>query len=167
MTWRAGRGPNIFQSVINLLELWLVIFFCVYFRKWPSWWPWAWSPQNTWKVSSKLSYSVFNTDQHVSGLKLWLVCTEIQQKRQERKRRSTANPAYSGLFEPEVGPSPHLLPETISLSLCFIKRVVLTLTSVSSLQRKRLPSYYLNSSLFLSAQGRTSVFLILKEVSLV
>ncbi|XP_008313526.1 PHD finger protein 21B isoform X2 [Cynoglossus semilaevis] len=44
---------------------------------------------------------------------------EIQQKRQERKRRSTANPAYSGLFEPE---------------------------------RKRLPSYYLNSSLFLSAQ---------------
>lgn len=23
-------------------------------------------------------------------------------KRQERKRRSTANPAYSGLFEPEV-----------------------------------------------------------------
>lgn len=30
---------------------------------------------------------------------LW---TEIQMKRQERKRRSTANPAYSGLFEPEV-----------------------------------------------------------------
>ncbi|XP_031696232.1 PHD finger protein 21B-like, partial [Anarrhichthys ocellatus] len=27
---------------------------------------------------------------------------EIQTKRQERKRRSTANPAYSGLFEPEV-----------------------------------------------------------------
>uniref|UniRef100_A0A669EL56 PHD finger protein 21B n=1 Tax=Oreochromis niloticus TaxID=8128 RepID=A0A669EL56_ORENI len=26
---------------------------------------------------------------------------EIQMKRQERKRRSTANPAYSGLFEPE------------------------------------------------------------------
>ncbi|CAL9682654.1 unnamed protein product [Knipowitschia caucasica] len=26
---------------------------------------------------------------------------EIQQKRQERKRRSTANPTYSGLFEPE------------------------------------------------------------------
>ncbi|MEQ2167073.1 hypothetical protein GOODEAATRI_000482, partial [Goodea atripinnis] len=26
---------------------------------------------------------------------------EIQTKRQERKRRSTANPAYSGLFEPE------------------------------------------------------------------
>ncbi|XP_059361527.1 PHD finger protein 21B-like isoform X2 [Carassius carassius] len=26
---------------------------------------------------------------------------EIQSKRQERKRRSTANPAYSGLFEPE------------------------------------------------------------------
>ncbi|XP_074481003.1 PHD finger protein 21B isoform X2 [Sebastes fasciatus] len=44
---------------------------------------------------------------------------EIQTKRQERKRRSTANPAYSGLFEPE---------------------------------RKRLPSHYLNSSLFLSAR---------------
>lgn len=27
---------------------------------------------------------------------------EIQTKRQERKRRSTANPAYSGMFEPEV-----------------------------------------------------------------
>uniref|UniRef100_A0A8C8DIG9 PHD finger protein 21B n=1 Tax=Oryzias sinensis TaxID=183150 RepID=A0A8C8DIG9_9TELE len=27
---------------------------------------------------------------------------EIQARRQERKRRSTANPAYSGLFEPEV-----------------------------------------------------------------
>uniref|UniRef100_A0A673MUI0 PHD finger protein 21B n=1 Tax=Sinocyclocheilus rhinocerous TaxID=307959 RepID=A0A673MUI0_9TELE len=27
--------------------------------------------------------------------------SEIQTKRQERKRRSTANPAYSGLFEPE------------------------------------------------------------------
>ncbi|XP_054877990.1 PHD finger protein 21B [Poeciliopsis prolifica] len=44
---------------------------------------------------------------------------EIQTKRQERKRRSTANPAYSGLFEPE---------------------------------RKRLPSHYLNSSLYLSAR---------------
>ncbi|XP_008399093.1 PHD finger protein 21B isoform X3 [Poecilia reticulata] len=44
---------------------------------------------------------------------------EIQMKRQERKRRSTANPAYSGLFEPE---------------------------------RKRLPSHYLNSSLYLSAR---------------
>lgn len=32
---------------------------------------------------------------------------EIQTKRQERKRRSTANPAYSGLFEPEVR---HTLP---------------------------------------------------------
>lgn len=28
--------------------------------------------------------------------------TEIQSKRQERKRRSTANPAYSGLLETEV-----------------------------------------------------------------
>ncbi|XP_008399091.1 PHD finger protein 21B isoform X1 [Poecilia reticulata] len=45
--------------------------------------------------------------------------SEIQMKRQERKRRSTANPAYSGLFEPE---------------------------------RKRLPSHYLNSSLYLSAR---------------
>lgn len=31
-----------------------------------------------------------------------LLWAEIQTKRQERKRRSTANPAYSGLFEPEV-----------------------------------------------------------------
>uniref|UniRef100_A0A3Q4HXY6 PHD finger protein 21B n=1 Tax=Neolamprologus brichardi TaxID=32507 RepID=A0A3Q4HXY6_NEOBR len=56
---------------------------------------------------------------------LGLVTTEhleIQMKRQERKRRSTANPAYSGLFEPE-------------------------------LQRKRLASHYLNSSLFLSARS--------------
>uniref|UniRef100_A0A3B5M0V7 PHD finger protein 21B n=1 Tax=Xiphophorus couchianus TaxID=32473 RepID=A0A3B5M0V7_9TELE len=44
---------------------------------------------------------------------------EIQMKRQERKRRSTANPAYSGILEPE---------------------------------RKRLPSHYLNSSLYLSAR---------------
>lgn len=29
---------------------------------------------------------------------------EIQSKRQERKRRSTANPAYSGLLETEVRP---------------------------------------------------------------
>lgn len=34
-----------------------------------------------------------------------LLSTEIQTKRQERKRRSTANPAYSGLFEPEVSKS--------------------------------------------------------------
>ncbi|XP_032445652.1 PHD finger protein 21B isoform X1 [Xiphophorus hellerii] len=45
--------------------------------------------------------------------------SEIQMKRQERKRRSTANPAYSGILEPE---------------------------------RKRLPSHYLNSSLYLSAR---------------
>lgn len=33
------------------------------------------------------------------------VCpAEIQSKRQERKRRSTANPAYSGLLETEVRP---------------------------------------------------------------
>lgn len=37
-----------------------------------------------------------------------LLCAEIQLKRQERKRRTTANPAYSGLFEPEVRkPFPH------------------------------------------------------------
>lgn len=30
---------------------------------------------------------------------------EIQSKRQERKRRSTANPAYSGLLETEVSPA--------------------------------------------------------------
>uniref|UniRef100_A0A8C1S191 PHD finger protein 21B n=2 Tax=Cyprinus carpio TaxID=7962 RepID=A0A8C1S191_CYPCA len=36
---------------------------------------------------------------------------EIQSKRQERKRRSTANPAYSGLFEPEV-----CLPVIVSLN---------------------------------------------------
>lgn len=32
---------------------------------------------------------------------------EIQSKRQERKRRSTANPAYSGLLETEVRPRCH------------------------------------------------------------
>uniref|UniRef100_A0A1A8QGZ9 PHD finger protein 21B n=1 Tax=Nothobranchius pienaari TaxID=704102 RepID=A0A1A8QGZ9_9TELE len=42
---------------------------------------------------------------------------ELQVKRQERKRRSTANPTYSSFLEPE---------------------------------RKRLPSHYLNSSLYLS-----------------
>lgn len=31
------------------------------------------------------------------------VCVEIQSRRQERKRRTTANPIYSGaMFEPEV-----------------------------------------------------------------
>uniref|UniRef100_A0A3B5KNM7 PHD finger protein 21B n=1 Tax=Takifugu rubripes TaxID=31033 RepID=A0A3B5KNM7_TAKRU len=39
---------------------------------------------------------------------------EIQAKRQERKRRSTANPAYSGLLEPEVGHS--LFIDTASVS---------------------------------------------------
>lgn len=43
-------------------------------------------------------------DQHLC------VGSEIQTKRQERKRRSTANPAYSGLFEPEVGLLPVALP---------------------------------------------------------
>lgn len=33
-----------------------------------------------------------------------LCLPEIQSKRQERKRRSTANPAYSGLLETEVRP---------------------------------------------------------------
>lgn len=39
---------------------------------------------------------------------------EIQSKRQERKRRSTANPAYSGLLETEVRPCPpsHVPPGT-------------------------------------------------------
>uniref|UniRef100_A0A8C6P910 PHD finger protein 21B n=1 Tax=Nothobranchius furzeri TaxID=105023 RepID=A0A8C6P910_NOTFU len=45
---------------------------------------------------------------------------EIQVRRQERKRRSTANPTYSSFLEPE---------------------------------RKRLPSHYLNSSLYLSTPG--------------
>lgn len=36
------------------------------------------------------------------GFKVVCFVSEIQSKRQERKRRSTANPAYSGLFEPEV-----------------------------------------------------------------
>lgn len=32
-----------------------------------------------------------------------ILITEIQSKRQERKRRTTANPVYSGaVFEPEV-----------------------------------------------------------------
>ncbi|CAF91487.1 unnamed protein product, partial [Tetraodon nigroviridis] len=52
---------------------------------------------------------------------------EIQTKRQERKRRSTANPAYSGLLEPEVSPRPGWA------------------------QRKRLPSPYLDTSLLLTA----------------
>ncbi|KAK3518052.1 hypothetical protein QTP70_033278, partial [Hemibagrus guttatus] len=56
---------------------------------------------------------------------------EIQTKRQERKRRSTANPAYS-LFDPEVA---------------------LKLTCTTNIFRKRLASNYLNSPLFLSARG--------------
>lgn len=36
-------------------------------------------------------------------LNLIILATEIQSKRQERKRRTTANPVYSGaVFEPEV-----------------------------------------------------------------
>ncbi|XP_029351592.1 PHD finger protein 21B isoform X3 [Echeneis naucrates] len=42
---------------------------------------------------------------------------EIQTKRQERKRRSTANPAYSGLFEPERKRlAPHYLNSSLFLS---------------------------------------------------
>uniref|UniRef100_A0A8C2NCY5 PHD finger protein 21B n=1 Tax=Capra hircus TaxID=9925 RepID=A0A8C2NCY5_CAPHI len=53
---------------------------------------------------------------------------EIQSKRQERKRRSTANPAYSGLLETEVS---SWSPEP---------------------KRKRLASNYLNTPLFLTAR---------------
>ncbi|XP_049616413.1 PHD finger protein 21B isoform X1 [Syngnathus scovelli] len=42
---------------------------------------------------------------------------ELQLKRQERKRRSTANPAYSGLFEPErKRPAWHYLTGSLFLS---------------------------------------------------
>ncbi len=43
--------------------------------------------------------------------RLFSFVSEIQSKRQERKRRSTANPAYSGLFEPEV-----CLPVIVSIN---------------------------------------------------
>uniref|UniRef100_G3N611 PHD finger protein 21B n=1 Tax=Gasterosteus aculeatus aculeatus TaxID=481459 RepID=G3N611_GASAC len=44
---------------------------------------------------------------------------EIQTKRQERKRRSTANPAYSGLFEPERKRlASHYLNSSLFLSPC-------------------------------------------------
>lgn len=46
-------------------------------------------------------------DQHLC------VGSELQTKRQDRKRRSTANPAYSGLFEPEVG----LLPVAVRVEV--------------------------------------------------
>ncbi|XP_029107977.1 PHD finger protein 21B-like isoform X6 [Scleropages formosus] len=55
----------------------------------------------------KVQPLVFSTDSKKTAfmVALGLVTTEhleeIQSKRQERKRRSTANPAYSGLFEPE------------------------------------------------------------------
>ena len=72
--------------------------------------------------------------------------SEIQAKRQERKRRSTANPAYSGLLEPEVSPLPVARP-----------RLPLTTADAPScpvcLQRKRLPSHYLDTSLLLTAPG--------------
>ncbi|XP_061618657.1 PHD finger protein 21B isoform X3 [Phyllopteryx taeniolatus] len=63
------------------------------------------------------------------GVFVCLFFVEIQLKRQERKRRSTANPAYSGLFEPED-----------SAVVCVCP------------QRKRLATHYLNSPLFLSAR---------------
>ncbi|KAI1883810.1 hypothetical protein AGOR_G00235780 [Albula goreensis] len=51
---------------------------------------------------------------------------EIQSKRQERKRRSTANPAYSGLLEPERKRltsnylnSPNYLPARVNEDLCW------------------------------------------------
>lgn len=77
-----------------------------------------------------------------------LFASEIQTKRQERKRRSTANPAYSGLFEPEVRKA------SVSVQRKLTNRVLTRLISLS-LQRKRSASHYLNSSLFLTAQGKT------------
>ncbi|KAG2469334.1 PF21B protein, partial [Polypterus senegalus] len=76
------------------------------------------SPGNSTPLTSSTGMSVVNDGIKVQPLlisaeskkiafmvALGLVTTEhleeIQSKRQERKRRSTANPAYSGLFEPE------------------------------------------------------------------
>nr|XP_055047010.1 PHD finger protein 21B-like isoform X1 [Misgurnus anguillicaudatus] len=61
------------------------------------------------EVTSEPSTPAKNTEEDPEKIafmvSLGLVTTEhleeIQSKRQERKRRSTANPAYSGLFEPE------------------------------------------------------------------
>lgn len=76
---------------------------------------------------------------------------EIQTKRQERKRRSTANPTYSGLFEPEVRtPLPVRRRLTVTVDVCAD-----TFPLPVCLQRKRLASHYLNSSLFLAARGKT------------
>uniref|UniRef100_A0A8C5GD21 PHD finger protein 21B n=1 Tax=Gouania willdenowi TaxID=441366 RepID=A0A8C5GD21_GOUWI len=54
------------------------------------------SPQRKDKDPEKIAFMV------ALGLVTTEHLEEIQTKRQERKRRSTANPAYSGLFEPEV-----------------------------------------------------------------
>nr|XP_046191197.1 PHD finger protein 21B-like [Oncorhynchus gorbuscha] len=51
---------------------------------------------------------------------------EIQTKRQERKRRSTANPAYSGLVQPEV-----LNKENMSWPQNFVQSYVTHKTTVS------------------------------------
>ncbi|XP_028306144.1 PHD finger protein 21B isoform X2 [Gouania willdenowi] len=53
------------------------------------------SPQRKDKDPEKIAFMV------ALGLVTTEHLEEIQTKRQERKRRSTANPAYSGLFEPE------------------------------------------------------------------
>lgn len=76
--------------------------------------------------------------------------SEIQSKRQERKRRSTANPAYSGLFEPEV-----CLPVIVSLNNFMAKFVNIL---YFAFQRKRLASNYLNSVMFLSARGKIDLY---------
>lgn len=69
---------------------------------------------------STLNETVKQTKTEMLGCKdssqmVFLFESEIQSKRQERKRRSTANPAYSGLFEPEV-----CLPVIIPLNNHFI-----------------------------------------------
>ncbi|XP_029107973.1 PHD finger protein 21B-like isoform X2 [Scleropages formosus] len=69
-----------------------------------SWWSQTGSGSGSGSVLSTRATKA-NRQKTAFMVALGLVTTEhleeIQSKRQERKRRSTANPAYSGLFEPE------------------------------------------------------------------
>lgn len=59
----------------------------------------TWKVNDWWKTpdSGKVPEMVLGTKNST------ILVTEIQSKRQERKRRTTANPVYSGaVFEPEV-----------------------------------------------------------------
>ena len=88
--------------------------------------------------------------------------TEIQSRRQERKRRTTANPVYSGaVFEPEVDTllispsSPNLTTSSCLLCLSLLYQYSPACVCVCLLsQRKKSAVTYLNTPLHQGTRKR-------------